>query len=175
MQPFFKNDGKLIWYIISYHNVIANWPIQESLVLICYEMDNQQTCFGGNNNRKRCWKVENLEKLAVENRKSKWHPKKWTAAMEKHLFFSEKKLKWTELMSWVACYVLLMLWKSPGEIFHSEFGRVRNCPVFKHIQISLGDMGIPPISCEKKLEHDDTPWFGVVLCSNTPLPSGYFT
>jgi hypothetical protein len=93
----------------------------------------------------------------------------------KNICFFRKKLKWTELMSWVACYVLLMLWKSPGEIFHSEFGRVRNCPVFKHIQISLGDMGIPPISCEKKLEHDDTPWFGVVLCSNTPLPSGYFT
>ena len=173
MQPFFKNDGKLIWYNISYH-IIMLLLIDLYRNLLCWYVMKWTT-------NKHVLVPEKMLKSWKPGKTCCWKQKikltseKMDAAMEMNFFSEKKKLKWTELMSWVACYVLLMLWKAPGEICQSEFGRVRNYPVFKHIQISLGDMGIPPKSCEKKLEHDDTPWFGVVLCSNTPLPSGYFT
>ena len=144
---FLKMMGNL-WYNISYH-IIMLLLIDLYRNLLCWYVMKWTT-------NKHVLVPEKMLKSWKPGKTCCWKQKikltseKMDAAMEMY-FFSEKKLKWTELMSWVACYVLLMLWKAPGEICQSEFGRVRNYPVFKHIQISLGDMGIPPKSCEKKL------------------------
>ena len=56
---------------------------------------------------KRCWKVENLEKLAVENRKIKLTSEKMDAAMENELFFRKKKTEMNRInvLSGMLCAV----------------------------------------------------------------------